>query len=363
MLFNMNSHSSQRIIAGKRAFCVALKKGNVTSRTEGNLASDFKPIIKESQVAWVNFVVDDVFSDGETIAEFLGFSSEMVTTLLASKNSGYEDRDNELGIMLPAVSTTSLDVTIHPLIILIRKGLILSFHDKAISRLLNFSRYAEVFMKKLGAKSSWEDKMTLLLWRIMDENNSKNFDHLREIEEQADGLVKELMDPATPREQLGGKIYMMKHALIVYLDSLWATLDVVNTLRYGDAETLTDDPQLLNRISSLANELTTQISLTEHMSEVLASGLEVLQSIYNNQLQILNNRLALVVTWLTVLGTAVLVPNTLATLMGISAISEHLDEFSILSILTVSTVLAIVFSYWFIKTKCPLTAHVCDTKA
>ena len=347
------------MIGGKRAFCVALKKGNVTVKVEGNLASDFKPIIKESQVAWVNFVVDDVFTDGETIAEFLGFSSEMVTTLLASKNSGYEDRDNELGILLPAVSTTNMDVTIHPLVILIRKGLIFSFHDKAISRLVNFSRYAEVFMKKLGAKSSWEDKMTLLLWRIMDENNSKNFDHLREIEEQADGLVKELMDPQTPREQLGGKIYTMKHALIVYLDSLWATLDVVNTLRYGDAETMTDDPQLLNRISSLANELTTQISLTEHMSEVLASGLEVLQAIYNNQLQILNNRLALVVAWLTVLGTAVLVPNTLATLLGISKLSDGLDGFTIIAILIASTVISVIFSYWFIAKKCNILPRSC----
>jgi len=48
----------------------------------------------------------------------------------------------------------------------------------------------------------------------------------------------------------------------------------------------------------------------------LSSGLEVTQAIYNNQLQALNNRLAYIVTWLTVLGTAVLVPNTLATVLS-----------------------------------------------
>jgi magnesium transporter len=36
-----------------------------------------------------------------------------------------------------------------------------------------------------------------------------------------------------------------------------------------------------------------------------------MQSIYNNQLQSLNNRFALMTAYLTVLGTAFLVPNTI----------------------------------------------------
>ncbi len=49
---------------------------------------------------------------------------------------------------------------------------------------------------------------------------------------------------------------------------------------------------------------------------MLASGLEVLQSIYNNQLQILNNKLALLGAYLAIIGTALLVPNTIATVAG-----------------------------------------------
>jgi magnesium transporter len=211
------------------------------------------------------------------------------------------------------------------------------------------SRYAERFMKKIKPNLVWQDKMTMLLWRILDENNSKNFDHLREIEEHADHLVKDLMDPKTPRNIIGPYIYKMKHALIVYLDALWATLDVINTLRYGDAETLTDDKELLERITALSNNVTTQISLSEHMSEVLASGLEVLQSIYNNQLQIMNNRLALVVSWLTVLGTAVLVPNTLATIFGTPAFADSMDATTMIVILLIATVIATAGAYWFIK--------------
>lgn len=111
----------------------------------------------------------------------------------------------------------------------------------------------------------------------------------------------------------------MKHALITYLNALWETVDVIHDVRYGDAELLTDEPDLLHRVGLLVEDVERQIGLAEHLSEVLASGLEVLQSIYNNQLQVLNNRMALIMTYLPILGTAVLVPNTLATIFGNSA--------------------------------------------
>jgi magnesium transporter len=70
--------------------------------------------------------------------------------------------------------------------------------------------------------------------------------------------------------------------------------------------------------------------LSEHMSEVLASGIEATQAIYNNQLTVtnnqltisnnqltkLNNRFALLAAYLAVLGTALLIPNTIATMLG-----------------------------------------------
>jgi magnesium transporter len=145
------------------------------------------------------------------------------------------------------------------------------------------------------------DKLTMLLSRIIDHNNDHNFEHLRQIEEQGDQLNEIMADPYTPRTKLGPEIYHMKHALITYLNTLWATWEVINSLRYGDAELITDNPKLLQRIGILGDDISRQISLSEHMSEVLASGLEVLQTIYNNQLQMLNNRLAFIATWLGIL--------------------------------------------------------------
>ncbi|MEK6828080.1 MAG: CorA family divalent cation transporter, partial [Nanoarchaeota archaeon] len=193
------------------------------------------------------------------------------------------------------------------------------------------------------------DKISLVLIRILDENNERNFDGIRSIQEQGEEISKYLIQPTFPRQELGNDIYKMKHALISYLEALWASLDVVHYLRYGDAELITDDPIILQKVGMLSTDLTRQISISEQMSTVLASGLEVLQSIYNNQLQMLNNRLALVVVWLTVLGTVVLVPNTLATIFSIGTFSEKIGETVIIWIIVASTFTSGIMAYWYGK--------------
>lgn len=337
----------------RRAFCVALPvTGGKPLKMTGDNPHDFIQFLSESSISWLNFPVKDIKKDADIIAASLGFSSTLVPTLLSSYLSAYEDRDTELGVMLPAVNVKKFDVLISPILILIRKDLILTIHDENVNRLIRLSRYADAFMRKIKPTLATPDKLTIILTRIIDENINRNFDHLREIESQGDELTRMLVDPLAPRASIAPEIHNMKHALISYLDTLWATLDVVNSLRHGDAEIITDSPKLLARVGILSDDVNRHIALSEHMSEVLASGLEVMQSIYNNQLQILNNRLALVVAWLTILGTAVLVPNTLATILGSSAFELGPDDrLWYLTLLFASTVISTWLAYWWIKKK------------
>lgn len=339
--------------SNNRAVCVALPiSEGKPSRLIGNSPYDFVTLLKDSSVAWINFPVNDIIKDADMIAVSLGFSSSLVPTILAEHMSAYEDRETEMGLMLPAVNVKKFDVTINPVLILIRKNLIVTIHNESIKRLIKFSRYADSFMRKIKPSLSPQDKLSIILTRIIDENSDGNFEHLRYLEEQGDELSKSLMDTMTPRKLIAPEIYGMKHALICYLDALWATLDVVNSLRHGDAELMTDDRKLLARIGILSDDINRHISLSEHMSEVLASGLEVLQSIYNNQLQMLNNRLAFVMTWLTILGTAVLVPNTLATIFSNPAFNMGPgDELWYSALLIISTIGSTWFAYWYIKKK------------
>jgi magnesium transporter len=100
------------------------------------------------------------------------------------------------------------------------------------------------------------------------------------------------------------------------------------------------------------------------MSEVLASGIEATQAIYNNQLTIannqlaisnirlteLNNRFAKLVAYLTIVGTALLIPNTIATMLGNSVWVFGPDFlFGYLSLMVGATALGSLLMWLWIK--------------
>ncbi|HLG25155.1 MAG TPA: CorA family divalent cation transporter [Candidatus Nanoarchaeia archaeon] len=328
-------------------FCVAMMKNGTASKMEGNPES-FLETIKESDFAWVNIQVKDINEESAKIAAMFGFSPSLLSEILNQRFSGYEDFTTELALLLPSVHVSDLEVQVNKLIVLMKGNIIITIHDANVTRFFKFARYAVTFFKKVPKNLDDIDKISLVLIRILDENNERNFDGIRSIEEQGELISKYLVEKTFPRDQLGADIYKMKHALITYLETLWATLDVIHYLRYGDAEMITDDTAILQKVGILSTDLTGQISISEQMSSVLASGLEVLQSIYNNELTILNNRLSLLAVWMAILGTAFIVPNTIATVFG-TAIGDHLEWHTMLIILIISTIVSMFFVYWFVK--------------
>jgi magnesium transporter len=340
-----NANDMKKSVVG-----VTLPLGSKPIKLYGDTPQEFLGYVQSSSLTWLNFTVKDVEMEGSLIATTFGFSENLVPSLMKGYYANFEDRDVELGILLPAVRVKKVDFACFPLVVLVKKKLILSIHSENTTRLINFSRYAETFVRKLPENMPPEDKASLMLCRIIDENNNRNFEQLREIEDQADWLSESLLDPKAERNFLGKNIYEMKHTLLTYLNTLWRTLDVLNNLRYGDADLITNNPKVLAKVNLLVVDVNQQISLTEHMSQVLASGLEVLQSIYNNQLQVLNNRMALAMTWLTILGTAVLVPNTLATIGGILSLEGN-DLTWFMLVIILSTVTSTILAWWWVSKK------------
>jgi magnesium transporter len=332
----------------ERGICVAITHTGKPVRLTANKPSAFIETLDQASIAWVNFAVDDIARDGELVATMLGFSGSLLGLLLKQGEGAYEDLETELALKLPVVKVVNLQVDVLPLIVLVRRGLVLTLHESGkVTRIQKFARYADTFMRKIPQDAPWNDKLTIVLTRIINENNERNFDGLRSIEDVGDELGRFLTMPSSDRRMLGERIYEMKHALITYLNVMWTSLDVVQSLRYGDAEVISDDETLLARVGILSDDVTRHIQLSEHMSEVLASGLEVVQSIYNNQLQLLNNRLALAVTWLTLLGTAVLVPNTLGTILG--PFVSRADTWWYAPLLVLSTVLSTAVAFVWVK--------------
>lgn len=335
----------------KQAICVTMPASGNPIKIQDTEVANFLPLINGSLITWINCTVEDVNKAAEKVSALFGFEPHLVPTLLSGHLASYEDLGTSLGLMMPAVTVDKLELEINPLLILLRKNLILTIHSEKVQRLVRFSRYADTFLKKIPPELPWNDRLSVVLTRIIDEDNEKNFEGLRSIEEHGDKIAKNLLDPTTPRTLLGVEIYNMKHALINYLDILWASLDVINSLRYGDAEIITDDQKLLEKFGLLAGDINRHIALSEHMSGVLASGLEVLQSIYNNQLQVLNNRMAFVLTWLTILGTAILVPNTLATIFGSPFSLGTGDVTWYVTLLVVATLISTLLAYFWVKRK------------
>ena len=337
-------------------FCVAMLKNGSTVKIEGN-AEEFLQTIKDADFAWINAQVNDLKEDGSKIASMLGFNPSMVHELDLQRFSGYDDQTTELALLLPAVRVTELEVEINKLLILMKNNLIVTIHGEHVTRLVKFARYAVTSFKKIPKNLDDIDKISLVLIRILDENNERNFDGIRAIQEQGEEISKYLIETTGFRKELGSDIYKMKHALISYLEALWASLDVIHYLRYGDAEIITDDPIILQKVGMLSTDLTRQISISEQMSSVLASGLEVLQSIYNNQLTVLNNKLSLLAVWMAVVGTAFIVPNTIATVFG-TPIGEHVEWHTQLLIMFASTLISVIFVYIFVKKRSLLPQKV-----
>lgn len=340
----------------KRWFCVAIREDDCIFMDDADSPASFSELLPTVKIAWVDLRSTSSNFDKNALlaASQLGFSDQLMSSLSKESKLLYEDLDTEVGMKLPSIQIRvyeHTDVKPYTTLLLLKKNFILTIHtievDRRFSRL---RRYSNRILKRIPTEIPVEDKLTLLLARIIDQNNDRNFEHLRQIEEQGDELNKKLMNPETPRSILGPGIYAMKHALINYLNALWETIDVIHDVRNGDADLITNNTHLLQHVDLLAEDVSRQIALAEHLSEVLASGLEVLQSIYNNQLQVLNNRMALIMTYLTILGTAVLVPNTLATIFSNSAFDMGPEDIGwYTALLVISTIVSTGFTFWWIK--------------
>jgi len=317
-----------------------------------------RDIVEKSNTSWVNVTLSNVKAEAPEVAVGFGFSRDLVLKLLEAKESEYYDQDTELAMLLPAVVVRGWEVNIFPLLILVRRNLILTVHPREIRRFVRFSRYADGIMRKFKDNQTVIDRLTLLLIRLLDENNEANFDGLRAIEEEGERFSQYLVDTRGRADELGEKMHRIKQALVDYFGALWASLEVLHSLRYGDSDTISDNLKILDKMSILVEDVNRNLALGEHVSEVLASGLGVLQTIYNNQLQIynnqlqlLNNKLALLAGWLAVVATAVAVPNTLATVFGIAPIADLLPWEVTIFIITASTAISTYFTYTYVRSK------------
>ncbi|MCH2603807.1 MAG: CorA family divalent cation transporter, partial [Candidatus Nitrosopelagicus sp.] len=122
--------------------------------------------------------------------------------------------------------------------------------------------------------------------------------------------------------------------------AVWATHDIVRNIKYGDPDMISDDDDVLEKFEVILGTLDRQIQMAENVMEVISTGITVIQTESSN-------RLTKLIVWLTVAATAVLVPNTLATIFGIPDLD--ISYTWVIPVLVIATVISSILTYSWTK--------------
>jgi magnesium transporter len=302
---------------------------------------DILSVSSSCTVSWTECIVDDLPETAKEVTRVLGITLDP-SVLLASYLSGYEDRGEILGLMLPVIMFVGSKVRITPMLIYVRKDHIVTIQDEHAGKILRLSDYASTFFRRLPSRAEdWTDRQTTLLIRIIDELSEHNFTILRMIVESAEQIEIDLAGLRRIPRDLTLEMTNIKASVLTFLNAVWAAHTTVHSLRYGDPDMISDNDAILAKFDVILASLERQIEMAEHVLEVLTAGMNVLQTE-------VSNKLASFLLWLTVVGTAVLVPNTLATIYGAfpAPESEWMPRFIVM---VASTIGATYASYWAVR--------------
>jgi len=198
-------------------------------------------------LTWIECVVDDIVSEAPKILEKLDIKMDP-KVLLSGYVSAYEDVGDTLGIMLPFIVTGDSRTQASPDLIFLKKDLIVTIHDDYGGKITKLYNYSTSLMRKLPKEpEQWADRQTILLFRLMDEVSETNFSSLRTIVEQAEQLEIDLAGSRQAERDIGFEISNMKRSLLTFLNAVWATLDTVRCVIFGDPDMQTDDDDILEK--------------------------------------------------------------------------------------------------------------------
>ena len=297
--------------------------------------------MKNFSLSWLECVVDDVQAESKEIIKQFGITLDP-SVVLGGYYSNYEDSEDVLGVTIPLINFSEGVVVPSPVLIYISKNNIISIQNEKVDKLLRLSNFADGIMKKLPqSKETGVDRQTILFSRIIDEIAERNYDTLRLIVERAQTIEIDMSSEKTTNKDITEKMTQVKRAILTFLTAIWATRTTVHSLRYGDPEMLSDEEEILSKFDIVLADLDRQIQLAEQVLEGLSTSVNVIQTN-------ITNRLSMIILWLSVIGTAVLVPNTLATIFAIIPNPEYIYN-ELMLILVISTILSSVIAYFGAK--------------
>ena len=297
--------------------------------------------VTSGNLVWIECVVDSIVEEIPKVLEKLGVGMDP-SVLLSGYVSSYEDRGDTLGLMIPFVVPGNNTTQTAPLLIFMKKDFVLTIHDDYGGKITRLYNYAPTLLRKLPKDpDQWADRQTILLARIIDEISEANFSILRLIVERAEQFEIDLAGSRQVTRDISLELSNMKTALLTFLNAIWATYDTVHNLKYGDADMVSDDETILAKFEVILGRLDRQIQMSENVMQMVATGVNVIQTEVTNKVTIL-------IIWWTVAGTAELVPNTIATVFGLYPAHEQ-QFLPIVATITISAGLATAVAYFYVR--------------
>ena len=324
----------------KAVSIAGIEEQGVPFKKESINLEEAAKIVSLGNLTWIEVVVDDIVKETPKILEKLDFSMN-ANTLLSGYISEYEDAGDTLGIMVPFIFTGENRTQTSPCLIFMKKDLILTIHDDYGGKITKLYNYSTSLMRKLPqSPETWAERQTMLLFRLLDEISETNFSVLRSIVERAEQIEIDLAGSRQITRDLSLELSNMKRSVLAFLNAVWATHDVIRNIKYGDPDMISDDDDVLEKFEVVLATLDRQIQMAENVLEVISTGITAMNTESSNQLTKL-------IVWLTVAATAVLVPNTLATVFGIPDL--HISYIWVIPILVIATGISVVITYRWTK--------------
>ena len=317
-----------------------MQEGTPFKKPTVNL-EELPDIISGQHLTWIECVVDSITDDAPQILEKCSIAMD-ASVLLAGYVSSYEDRGETLGLMIPFVVPGNNKTVTAPILIFIKKDLIVTIHDDYGGKITRLYNYAPTLLRKLPKdKDNWADRQTILLARIIDEISEANFSILRLIVERAEQFEIDIAGSRQITRDISLELSNMKTSLLTFLNAIWASYDTVHNLKFGDADMVSDDEGILGKFEVILGRLDRQIQMAENVMQMVATGVNVVQAEVTNKVTIF-------IIWWTVAGTAALVPNTLATVFGL--LPNHENLFGPISYaLILSAIISTGFAYYYVR--------------
>jgi len=251
----------------KTVSIAGIEEDGIPFKKESIPLEDAAKRVSDGTFTWIECVVDDIVNETPKILQKLEIDMDP-SLLLSGYVTAYEDAEDTLGIMLPFIVTGDSRTQTSPVLIFVKKDLIVTIHDDYGGKITKLYNYSASLMRKLPKEpEQWADRQTILLFRLLDEVSEQNFSFLRTIVEQAEVLDFDLAGSRQADRDVGFELSNMKRSLLTFLNAVWATHDTVRNLKYGDPDMLTDDDDILEKFEVILGRLDRQIQMAENVME------------------------------------------------------------------------------------------------